>query len=527
MKTLFVATLGNRDLQLILENADSVSRIEIKKDEQFIVNNYLLEHVDELEYWNSPEYPRLSDVPATQYVSRNEKIKIFPGLLAEVFNKIEAEFKCKPTVVILLNTDRKKHNEPFSYGEIISRWVAKILEMNYIGQITSIPWKENSYTGYFNYLSNDETITQWACTENNMLFKKIERIFSNLSRTGGFDRIIISTAGGIPQANEVVRAAAEYYFLKTPLFEIVRDEIKERAEISNKKNVLSLQRELEIKKHVETLIENSDFHGAFAAASVWYDDEKNFPGWLKQLDNLQQFFSGSDISNKVSGALEELSKIMPPAYISLNADIAIKQNQIYRALALTSTFMDSLLIQFIDLVQGFKVNVLQKSIKVDPKIKIPDILTNIRNEKYYCMTKSGMPDLYYYRNDRGDFNYWISGLKQLLPEKQKGLTILSQIFDVVSNGKGFPLIIEDESRNNPYGIRNLYNHYGVLQMHPDNSKMIKEYMTQNKIWNTHESNPFMSAFLVNEALQEIGSGKVLEIYNSTVRKILENMRTSK
>ncbi|HQN73194.1 MAG TPA: hypothetical protein PLB16_07245 [bacterium] len=538
MQTLLIATLGTKDLQIVIEKDGEVFRIEVPKEDIYETHKYLSENIENIECWNGGFMPELLtkqkvtidgtilSVSGVSIDPSKTKIKVFPGLLMEGLDLFKEKYRSFPDAVILFNTDRKKQGEPFASGGIVSRWISSYICVENAGEISAENIPRKQFCGFFNFLKGNDEITQWPSNQNNSVFSQIENMFAALSNLFKFERVLISTAGGIPQANEVIKAATGYYFRKSLISEMARDELKKKTEISNYNTTISVQKLLEIKKNAEILIESGDFHGAFAASSVWYSysGKKKYPEWIRQLDYLQQFLSGSDIDENAAFALKELSMLSPASYIAINIDNELNQNQPYRALALTAAFMDSLLIEFVKMVKGFEVDVLKRAIKVEKHVKIPEVLTTFRNSVYYCMTKGDVPGTYFYRNDRGDFEYWIEGLKKLLPEKIQGLDVLTEIFNVVSKGEDFPSIIKDLSRNNPYGIRNLYNHYGILNMRPEKAIEIRKYMTSKKMWDTDSANPFLDAPLVSSIMNEIGSANAKQLFINVVLKIKGMMK---
>lgn len=551
-KTLFIATLGQTDLQLIISDDNGTPfRVEIEKRDMRAIHTLLLNNLSALHFWNdfSKGFPERIPDNRTIEITDNllqigdkfidlekETVSIYPVLLAEGLEKIKKRDKKYPTSILLLSTNRDKgKNEPFAAGELLAHWIAAHTKQKNIGSIcTKNKMLSNGEVGYYNYLSGDDHLPQGVSHKGNVLLSRtIERCFSALAQRDSYNTLYLSTVGGMPLVNEVVRAAAEYYFRQSNILYVSRDQETKNTDISSQ-NTLPLPRQIEAKKHAETLLMQRDFHGAFAMVSIWYSKESDHPSWLKKIFMLKQFFSGSRLKTQTTDvALKKLSNISPPSYLALLIESALRQEDVYRATALSSVFMDAVLMHFIKRVNGWELNRQKRQITIKNVQEIPAVLTEKRkgkfiskkeSDRFSCLLKTKKSAVFSYFTNGGDVPIWIKGLTELLPDATDALKSFEKLFYTIYENRdndfkqktGFP---------SPYAIRNHYNHQGILNMDMKIKTTVKQYMDQEGVWKSISTFPFLDAPICLPILSYTDQESPKQLYKEIISNLIKEMRT--
>lgn len=562
-KVILIATLGSRDLQFAVESDGRFRRMEIVKDNEGDVFRHLLANADRLRY-----------APLIRITDRhNEKVcfhkgnlcfehshdpvgecAIYPGLLTDVILSMREKDLGDPTTIILLNTNRAgfrmaanevqvalQLKEPFAAGPILARYFAHTMEgLHLISTYGDISDEEvdqsrlpDGVVGYFDFLRHKEMLDAGESEANNRYFRRIDRLFRALSVSSpGIQQkqVILSTVGGIPQINELVRHSALYHFAKDELFVAAKDEFSEVAQIAQPRRITHPVISLNVRRQAEQLLEKGDFSGAAVLIHEVHSENAR-PAWVRNVESAADFFNGLAVTSNPETPSYLRALVTPPlpapGYTAFLVESALLQQHIVRAVALTATFVDNALIEIIrSLDCVLNLDFSRKTIWVDqnavlPKVFFaPDYGGECLGAPYSNVDVRPNGKAYHYEISQPTISNWIFGLKELLPHWANSLDALLEMNEALRH--------RDRAQDQTlYELRNRYTHFNYCHQSAEREEDIIRQAVHLQLWNQIGSKPgknFLTAPLPRQVLQGAGTQQYDAVYTNLIRGLITDMR---
>lgn len=555
-KAIMIATLGRRDVQLVIEDNDQKNRVEIpetltRKIHCILENHY---HQNELRYYyESPLDPLDFENPLDEFIDLDNIIHIkdesqthptlYAGLLLEQAQLLKSMYKPQDITIILLNTNRDGlDKEPYAAGMLLCAYFNKMLGVTIYGEEGELKEETldeteeidlNGCICYYNYLKNEDRFISYPSVENNLFYRRIDNLFTKLKLDNGFQyKAYTSTTGGIPLLNEAIRSIIHYRLSQDiHIYSFDRDERTKKVKPVLSTEVILPNILFNAKARMEDLIKRGDFHGANAVLdSIGY---KKNPSWRFQLKTINQFFNGHIIQSE-KGSPEYIQRLdqfkaRHSLNIALHVENALHRENYLLAIVYVCSFIDSLLMDLIERLP-FVEKVHRSIERIVPKKNenIPDELTTDQKEGQKPMlNQNNQYDRQnnYYRMSTSRKEEWIQFFKNYSNNNLIGdFEKVNKSFDKPIKNIHIPN--EDKFKYTLRQIRNMYAH-NMFVFFNDTSveKSLIDFLIEKKIW---EKNPsrysFLGAPLTKSILENLELTDAVTLYNDMIYGIIKEMR---
>jgi hypothetical protein len=559
---ILIATLGRRDVQLVVDIDGTQKRLEIPFGITREVHDYILNRLDECSFYNG-DLLRPVGRGKGELTLRNNKLYfnnealtepvLYPGLLLKVPEEIKQNSGSYPKSVILLNTNRDKlpkddkiyKREPYGAGIIISKWINEYLGLG-IQESTSNEINLYKKVISYDYLKGDDSYTSWLSEQNNVFYNRVDQLFYSIELDEDDEteyHVYSSTTGGIPLINEFVRASSKYRFhgKNIKLFYVDKDEIEDKVESIDQTQTINPTISLNSRKHAERLIKEGNFIGAYESLRV-IGYKEPYPSFINNAELVADYFHGQipqvDSSPVYLKNIIGLAKKhdMESIHIALLVETYLRQDNLLASVNNMISFGESVIVDMIS-----RMPFVKKLIRGGKRIIVDmDRLKNDNNlNKIFELTvKYNLFKEIRYINGGYSFDSylskseWLDLMEELTKNKKWDIgyglidSLRRFIQLIITNDKSISKIGLPEGITNLNYLRNTYTHNMRLIIRDDNVKneLTKFLIDKKMVVKSDNEISFLKSDYVKGIFKDFEINEIYNLYKELETGLINDIK---
>ena len=503
-KIVFIATVGQTDLQVLVRKDGQDYRAEIGNIRQFhqALLNGALSYRVEGKYarckplpnikidWNSGKGEAIAFKDSScEVVRENQQIILIPAKLMELVESIKSD--AKPITAALLfatHRDDKKNTEytrrePIAAGPILTRWLAQELNLEISDADGALSGIKPGHVTWVNYLDGEMESPGTGRDDpvDREAMRRIDRALQAARTCADF--AYLSLGGGLPNFKDQIIACAHYRFAGKLKDRRVSEYDEKEQWTPDRALPHPPSESFRARLQATNFIEQGDFRSAYAVAAFLQNDDEEKP-WVDALETTKDYMSGllDNPENSMPDAIKtliEISERIQCLNIAIRTEAALWHENYREAAMLTNAFYDTALFDGIkQLMPTSHVDNVENLIKGNTHQLQPleAKLNKLSNSEKYKPLTNLLDGSYGFNSQGQNEDLWIKCFPNILEESM--FDFQTRIYGTQKKFKG-RTYGKKATGIKPRKLRNLYVHSSLKT---DLANKIKEIYIGAQLW---------------------------------------------